>query len=85
MLAFAMMAAIRHHANAAPPPKRMRKTQTDPLIGSEKPSHRQPPRAAANPTRARHCLVTLATSSSGQRTTRTYQIKNATVMLACLC
>ncbi len=27
MLAFAMMAAIRHHANATPPPKTMRKTR----------------------------------------------------------
>jgi SRSO17 transposase len=27
MLAFAMMAAIRHHANAAPPTKTMRKTR----------------------------------------------------------
>lgn len=28
MLAFAMMAAIRHHANAAPPPKTTRRTRS---------------------------------------------------------
>ncbi|MGU3401685.1 hypothetical protein ACLBWS_18595, partial [Brucellaceae bacterium D45D] len=31
--------------------------------------------------RACHCLVTVATNSSGHRKTSTYQIKNATVML----
>jgi SRSO17 transposase len=30
MLAFAMMAVIRHHANAAPPPKTMRRTHRHP-------------------------------------------------------
>lgn len=29
MLAFAMMASIRHHANAAPPKKTMRKTRAE--------------------------------------------------------
>ena len=30
MLAFAMMAVIRHHANAAPPPKTMRRPHRHP-------------------------------------------------------
>jgi len=51
MLAFAMMAAIRHHANATPPPKRTAEDDVkdrknliaiDPLVGPRNPSHRHP-------------------------------------------
>src|SRR5271170_2843520 len=90
MLAFAMMAAIRHHANATPPQKRTAKRRRqrpqspiaiDPLVGPRNPSHRHPPCAKTDQPRSRHCMVHLATRTSSHRSKSSYQAKYATVML----
>ena len=78
MLAFAMMAAIRHRANTAPPPKTMRRTRTqaaaaDPLVGSGNPPHRHQACATTHPPRPRHRLVNLATRSSSRSSESSYQ------------
>jgi len=85
MLAFAMLAVIRHHANA-PTPKKSRSgssggTGPHPLVGPGDPPHRRPSRAATHPARPRHRLVSLATRPPSRRTTLTPEAKNATVML----
>ena len=88
MLAFAMMATIRHNANARPaaPPPRQCAPQgagpaIDPLVDPANPPHRHTPRTGAHRTFTDHRLVALATSTSGRCTTSTPQISNATVML----
>jgi Transposase DDE domain len=92
MLAFAMMAAIRHRANALPQlPKNDRAQRAleiipdpapDPLVGAGNPPHRDTPCATTH----RHCSqnrrVSLATRTSSRRTTSPHQDKSATVMLA---
>src|SRR3984893_13704142 len=69
MLAFAMMAVIRHHANPPPPKKtnaEPRQTQKhhhaviDPLVNPKSPPHRHQTRSKAHPTRTRHRMVPLA-------------------------
>jgi hypothetical protein len=71
MLAFAMMAAIRHHANPTVPKKRNaeprqgqkhRHLVIDPMVNPGSPAHRRQARSKANPTRAHHRMVTLAQS-----------------------
>jgi hypothetical protein len=69
MLAFAMMAVIRHHANS-PPPKKLnaeprqnpkhRQTVIDTLVNPGSPPHRHQARPKADPTRTHHRMVTLA-------------------------
>src|SRR5439155_8673278 len=63
MLAFAMMAAIRHRANPPPPKKRNAASRqkpkhahaaADPLVDSGNPPHRRQTRSKAYPTRAYH-------------------------------
>jgi hypothetical protein len=85
MLAFAMLAAIRHHANAPTPPKSRSGSpghaRPYPLVGPGDPSHRRPSRAATHPARPRHRLVALATRPPSRRTTLTPEAKNATVVL----
>jgi SRSO17 transposase len=89
MLAFAMMAVIRHRAN--PPSlkkttrritakKKQRHAIVDPLVNPGNPAHRHKTQAKADPTRTHHCVVTLAQSSSGRRSARTSE-KKTTVML----
>jgi len=79
MLAFAMMAAIRHQANKPPPPKRMRKASgsprglADPLVGPGNPADRDPPCSAPHSTRSHHRVVALATGSSSLRPTSSYE------------
>jgi len=65
MLAFAMMAAIRHHANAAPLKKTLPRLLKGRLVGSGNPSYRYQAYATAHPTCPCHRLVTLATRSPG--------------------
>jgi hypothetical protein len=91
MLAFAMMAAIRHRANPLPPQKKRnaeprqkpthRHGGIDPLVHPGSSTHRHQARSKANPTRTYHRMVFLAQSSPGCRSTRPLQIKKATVML----
>ncbi len=80
MLAFAMMAVIRHRANAMPPQKRCgpqgAERAINPLVNLGNPPHRHPHRTLIH-----HRLVALATSTSGRCTTSTPKIKIATVML----
>lgn len=90
MLAFAMMAAIRHRANPPPPKKpnaepreqpKHRHAVNDPLVNPGNPPHRRQTRSKANSTRACHRMVLLAKSSPSGRSTRALQSKTATVML----
>ena len=69
MLAFAMMAAIRHRANPPPPKKRnvapRQKPKhyhavTDPLVNPGNPPHCHPTRSKADLTRTHHRMVLLA-------------------------
>jgi hypothetical protein len=69
MLAFAMMAAIRHRANPPPPKKtaaeprqkpKHRHAVIDPLVNPGSPPCRHQTRSIANPTRTYHCMVILA-------------------------
>ena len=83
MLAFAMMAAIRHHANVAPPQKQSarRIAATDPLVRSGNPTYREPPRPKPNQPGPYHRLVALETGTSGLCAAQSFQDQNATVML----
>ncbi|WP_247387674.1 transposase, partial [Bradyrhizobium sp. 143] len=90
MLAFAMLAAIRHRANPPPPKKRNlaprqkpkhNHTATDPLVNPGNPPHCHQTCSKAYSTRTHHRMVFLAQSSSGCRSTRSRQIKKTTVML----
>lgn len=69
MLAFAMMAAIRHHANAAPLKKHClvfrKAVAPDLVVDSGNPSYRDQARATAHPTRPCHRVVALATRPPG--------------------
>jgi hypothetical protein len=90
MLAFAMMAVIRHRANPPPPKKsnaeprqnpKHRDPVIDPLVNPGSPPHRHQARPKADPTRTHHRMVTLAQSSPGRRPARAPQNKKATVVL----
>src|SRR5450631_14395 len=89
MLAFAMMAVIRHRANPPPPKKRNagpRQKQKqphaviNPLVNPGNPPHRHQTRPKADPTRTHHRMVTVAQSSPSSRSALSPQ-KTATVML----
>jgi len=84
MLAFAMMAAIRHRANPPPPKKTKRRPPakakanhptTDPLVNPGNPPHCYQTCSKADSTRTHHRMVFLAQSSPGCRSTRPLQIK----------
>src|SRR5271167_3256483 len=68
MLAFAMMAVIRHRANPSPPkksnaelqPQKHRHAVIDPLVDPGSSPHRHQTRSKADSTRAHHRMVTLA-------------------------
>src|SRR6202008_4120059 len=85
-----MMAAIRHRANSPPPKKKRnaeprqnskyRQSVIDPLVNPGSPPHRHQARPKADPTRTHHCMVTLAQSSPGRRSTCPLQ-NTTTVML----
>jgi hypothetical protein len=90
MLAFAMMAVIRHHANLPQPKKcnaELRQKQNhrclviDPMVNPGSSTHRHQARSKADPTRPHHRMVTLAQSSPGDRSVCAHQSKTATVML----
>ena len=84
MLAFALMAAVRHRANQPPPPKTKKglaKPRSDPLVGSGDPACGDALGPAAHPARSRHRLVGVAPRSPGRRTRRSHQTKIATVVL----
>jgi hypothetical protein len=86
MLAFAMMAVIRHRANTAPWLKKRdrgldRSIVLDPLVDPGNPAHRHEASPAAHPARPHPRMVVLAQGSSGQRAQSPSQEKNATVML----
>jgi len=89
MLAFAMMAVIRHHANPPPPKKTKPRTRAktkaaprliNPLVDPGNPPYRHQARSKAHPTRTHHRMVTLAQSSPSGRSALSPQEK-ATVML----
>jgi hypothetical protein len=84
MLAFAMLAVIRHHANQ-PTPQKHRSSPghcgPHPLVDPRDPPHSHPPGATAHSTCPHHYLVTLAKSPSSCRAASSHQTKNATVML----
>src|SRR4051812_21953246 len=82
MLAFAMLAVIRHHANQPPPPKTLPKlARPHPLVAPGDPPRRHTPRPAAHPAGPHHRLVMLATRPPSQCTTFASEATNATVML----
>src|SRR6266851_1481189 len=90
MLAFAMMAVIRHHANPPQPKKRNaeppqkqnhRRLVIDPMVNPGSSAHRRQARSKADPTRPHHRMVTLAQSSPSDRSACAPQSKTATVML----
>ena len=93
MLAFAMMAAIRHRANPPSPKKtairprqkpKLRHPVVDPLVNPGNPPHRHQARAKEDPACTHRRMVTLAQNSPGRRTAGPSQKKTATVMLALL-
>jgi hypothetical protein len=65
MLAFAMMATIRHHVNAEPPKKRcavsLAQRVTDPLVYPGNPPHCLQTCTMQDPASQYYCMVTLAT------------------------
>jgi len=89
MLAFAMMAAIRHRANPPPPKKRNGARQKpkhnraiiDPLVNPGSSPYRHQTRSKTDQPRTYHRMVFLAKSLPGRRPARPHQ-KTATVMLA---
>src|SRR6202043_241066 len=86
MLAFAMMAVIRHRANRSPPKKTQRRKKhrqlvIDPLVNPGSSPYRHQARAKAHPTRTHHRMVTLAQSAPGHCSACAFQSKWATVML----
>jgi SRSO17 transposase len=86
MLAFAMVAAIQHRANAATPPKKCAGWRTtlaaiDPLVGTGNPAHCRQARATTHPACQHHRMVTLATGSSSLSSKSILNQNNATVML----
>src|ERR1700739_1983107 len=93
MRAFAMMPATGHRPNSPPPKKKRnaeprqnskyRQSVIDPLVNPGSPPHRHQARPKADPTRTHHCMVTLAQSSPGRRSTCPLQ-NTTTVMLALL-
>ena len=87
MLAFAMMAVIRHRANVRAAQKNDARVfgqniVPDPLVDPGNPPHRHQARTTAHPTRAHHRMVTLATRPPSRSAPRPPQKENATVMLA---
>jgi SRSO17 transposase len=90
MLAFAMMAVIRHHANPPQPKKTQRRTMAkqshscpaiDPMVNPGNSAHRHQARPKTDQASTHHRMVTLAQSSPGNRKARPPQSKTATVML----
>ena len=90
MLAFAMMAVIRHRAN--PPPSKKRnagsrqrprhnRAAADSLVNPGSPPHRHQTCSKADSIRACHRMVILAQGSPSRRSTRSPQSTKATVML----
>jgi SRSO17 transposase len=84
MLAFAMMAVIRHHANATPSlkktPLRANNNRSSSAGRSRKSAVSRETRATAHPARTHHRMVPVAALSSSRSAPRPPQ-KNATVML----
>ncbi len=73
MLAFAMMATIRHHANAPAasqtPSSSTHRRALSSVVDPGNPPHRHAPGPMTHPARSHHRLVALAKSAPGQRTT----------------
>ena len=81
MLAFAMMASIRHKANAlTATPKKHCGCGAGPLVAPGDPARRHPACPTQYRARTNHCMVTLATRPPGHGTSWPTQ-KSATVML----
>ncbi|MEY9181950.1 SRSO17 transposase [Bradyrhizobium sp. USDA 326] len=85
MLAFALMAVIRHRANAEPALKKRDagapNIVPDPLVDPGNPSHRYQARSTAHLDRPCSRMVALAASSPDRRSPRSPRTKNETVML----
>ena len=86
MLAFAMMAAVRHQANKVAPKKRRRRQQETapphPLVDPGNPPDSPTSRTKTHSPRLRHHLVALAKSPPSRRATRAYETEFTTVMVA---
>jgi hypothetical protein len=85
MLAFAMMAAIRHQANTTTPKKTnagfKNRPALDPLVGSGNSAYRHSSRAKTHQALPHHRMVDLATRPSGRSSQSSRQTESATVML----
>ena len=85
MTAFAMLAAIRHHANALRPQKDRRRRPAraapDPLVEAGGPPHRRAPRATTHRARTGDRVEFVATRPSSRSTRSAPYNKTATVML----
>ena len=86
VLTFAMLATIRHHANARllrpqKDRKHLQQTAPDPLVKAGNPSHRRSSGPAKDRARARRLLVPLATRAPSHGETGPSQTQNATVTL----
>ena len=85
MLALAMMAAVRHHANQRPPPKKQRAepvwSRSDPLVGAGDPARGDALGPTAHPAGPRDGMVTLEPRSSSRRPAVPPKTQNATVVL----
>jgi SRSO17 transposase len=86
MLAFAMLATIRYHANHPAPQKTLRRLpprgpSPRPLVTAGNPPRRHPLGTAPHPPGPCHRLVTLAQSAPSRGSTLTSETKYATVMV----
>jgi hypothetical protein len=90
MLAFAMMAVIRHHGNPSQPKKRNteprqkqnpRRRVIDPMVNPGNSARRHQACSKADPTRPHHRMVTLAQNSPSDCSVLAPQSKTTTVML----
>jgi hypothetical protein len=87
MLAFAMMAAIRHQVNRSIPKKTKQYPQKisgpHPLVDPGGPPDSTAPRPKTHQSRLHHRMVTLATCPPSRHTKILYQNKITTVMIVC--
>lgn len=88
MLAFALLATIRHHLNRQTPQKHFngrgewhRHPIPDPMVHAGNQAYRHQTGSAPNPARIHHRMVNLATRPSGSRKMRSHQKKYATVII----
>ncbi len=82
MLAYAVMTAVRYHANAVTPKKNMpRRCKAHPLVGPGSPPPHHEAGTTPHSNRSHPCLVRIQTNSSSRCKAITPENKNATVVL----